>query len=213
MAMGLFQSIDWLTKKVKKLCCWLGIIEEYTGANLPYVEIYYTDYPGNPSIADYNTQIFEKVGGGDADFSSVVTVPLAINTVERIYGSSGNLKLRNGVFNAGSFGGFSIAQLNDPFGLIKEIGSTSLKSNPLQQVYLPNVSVIGDGAFGTTILTTIYIPKCTQLGSTVGDDLVFDGIIGFNITLKVDPSRLTCNAGGPDGDIVNLQIDNTVVIN
>jgi len=212
MAMGLFQSIDWLTKKVKKLCCWLGIIEEYTGANLPYVEIYYTDYPGNLSIVDYNTQIFEKVGGGDADFSSVVTVPLAINTVERIYGSSGNLKLRNGVFNSGSFFGFAVAQLNDPFGLIKEIGSTSLKSNPLQQVYLPNVSVIGDGAFGVTALTTIYIPKCTQLGPTVGDDDVFEGVTGFDITLKINPTLLISDGGSPDGDISYLQSNNTVVI-
>lgn len=210
MAMGLFQSIDWLTKKVKKLCCWLGIIEEYTGANLPYVEIQYADYPGNPSIVDYNTQIFEKVGGGDADFSSVVSSP---SKSERIYGSSGNLKLRNGVFNAGSFGGFTVSQLNDPFGLIKEIGSTSLKSNPLQQVYLPNVSVIGDSAFDSTLLTTIYIPKCTQLGSSVGDNQVFDGVVGLYITLKVDPSRLTCNAGGPDGDIAFLQANNIVVIN
>jgi len=209
MAMGLFQSIDWLTKKVKKLCCWLGIIEEYTGANLPYVEIYYSNYPVNLSIVDYNTQIFEKVGGGDADFSSTVLT----SKIERIYGSSGNLKLRNGVFNSGSFFGFTVAQLNDPFGLIKEIGPTSLKNNiGLQQVYLPNVSVIGDSALAGSILSTIYIPKCTQLGSTVGDDFVFDGITGLNITLKVDPSRLTCNAGGPDGDILYLQSNNTVVI-
>lgn len=212
MAMGLFQSIDWLTKKVKKLCCWLGIIEEYTGANLPYVEFHYDrgSLAIPTTLVDYNTGVFQIVGGASpCDFSSFTGYTFGNTVIHRVYGSAGNLQLTNYFNNTGT-----VYEINDPFGLIKEINANALITNPLlQKVYLPNVSAIGDSAFEGTALTTIYIPKCTQLGSSVGNDLVFNNVTGLYITLKVDPSRLTCNAGGPDGDIAYLQANNIVVIN
>jgi hypothetical protein len=208
MAMGLFQSIDWLTKKIKSLCCWLGIIEEQIGATLPYVEIY---YEGNLILDDWNTGVFMKTdGSGGGDFTSVSELPAKF--IYRLYGSSGDLRIKPGAFN----GGYSpnVYYIQDPFGLITNVGDDCLKNNIfLTLLYLPAVKAIGPQAFsGCTALTTIYIPKCTDLGGSVVDNSVFENIIGNAISLKIDPSRLTCNAGLPDGDIQTLQTNNTVAI-
>jgi hypothetical protein len=63
-----------------------------------------------------------------------------------------------------------------------------------------------------TGLINIKLPSCTTLGNTVGDDLVFNGIIGNVITLTVPAALMTCNGGAPDGDIQYLQVNNTVTI-
>jgi hypothetical protein len=54
---------------------------------------------------------------------------------------------------------------------------------------------------------------CEDLGGSVGDDSVFNGIIGETITLTIAASRETCNGGNPDGDIVYLSANNTATIN
>jgi len=52
-------------------------------------------------------------------------------------------------------------------------------------------------------LKVIYIPRCTSLGATVGNDLVFDTVINDWILTKlyVSTSLQTVNSGAPDGDI------------
>lgn len=55
-----------------------------------------------------------------------------------------------------------------------------------------------------TALQSVNIPACTNLGGSVLNNNVFDGIIGQSVTLTIDSSRATCNAGGPDGDITVL---------
>jgi len=59
-----------------------------------------------------------------------------------------------------------------------------------------------------TALQSVNIPACTNLGGTVLDDNVFGGITGQSVTLTVDSSRATCNAGNPDGDITALLATN-----
>jgi len=60
--------------------------------------------------------------------------------------------------------------------------------------------------------TDINLSNCTQLGLTHGDDLVFYGITGNTIILTIPAALMTCNLGGPDGDIAYLQANNTVTI-
>ena len=77
----------------------------------------------------------------------------------------------------------------------------------LTSVSLASVTSIGDSAFsGCTALTTIYFPACLNLGSTTGDNTVFFGIIGNNITLTIPLATST------DGDVVYLQANNTVIL-
>lgn len=82
----------------------------------------------------------------------------------------------------------------------------------LTTINLPVVQSIGYGAFASTILTTINLSSCTDLGGTVGDDGVFDSIIGNTITLTIPAALMTCDGGNPDGDIQYLQANNTVTI-
>jgi hypothetical protein len=80
---------------------------------------------------------------------------------------------------------------------------------------LPLATSVGDSCFSLcTGATSFNIGSCTSLGSTTGDNSVFSGITGSTpITLNVDPSRLTCNGGLPDGDILSLQANNPLTVN
>lgn len=83
----------------------------------------------------------------------------------------------------------------------------------LTTINLPNIISVGIFFCGLCpSLTTISIPSCTDLGGTVGDDNVFDSIIGNTITLTVPSALMTNNGGNPDGDIQELQANNTVTI-
>lgn len=83
----------------------------------------------------------------------------------------------------------------------------------LTQIILPSLVYIGNlGMYGCTSLTTISLPSCTNLGGSVGNNNVFQGITGNIITLTVPAALMTCNAGQPDGDIQYLQANNTVTV-
>jgi hypothetical protein len=83
-------------------------------------------------------------------------------------------------------------------------------SNLLSTISLPVVQSIGDESFGNTILTTISIPSCINLGSTVGYNSVFTNLTGQIITLTIQSILMTCKVGLPDSDIQYL-IDNNDV--
>lgn len=72
--------------------------------------------------------------------------------------------------------------------------------------------ILHDNFRGAASLIALSIPSCATLGDTVGDNGVFLGIAGNNITLTVPAALMTCDAGSPDGDIVALQAANTVTI-
>jgi hypothetical protein len=77
----------------------------------------------------------------------------------------------------------------------------------------PLLTLVGDYCFsGCTLVETFNIPSCVTLGTTTGNDNVFNGISGKPITLICQTTLLTCNSGNPDGDIVYLQQNNTLKI-
>lgn len=83
----------------------------------------------------------------------------------------------------------------------------------LSTLSIESVTSIGDSAFvGCIAVSHFNIPNCATLGSSYGDDSVFNGIIGNTITLTVPAALMTCNLGDPDGDIQYLQANNTVTI-
>ena len=98
---------------------------------------------------------------------------------------------------------------------VEELGPQNLYSVfngcDFTSVNFPNVTTIGDGCFRLcSSLETINIPSCQNLGSTTGDNSVFEFISGNNITLTIPTALLTVDAGNPDGDIVYLDANNTV---
>ncbi len=83
----------------------------------------------------------------------------------------------------------------------------------LAAISLPSAENVENGCFATcTSLTDIELPVCTNLGDNVGNNRVFFNISGNTITLTVPSALMTCNAGGPDGDIATLQANNTVTV-
>jgi hypothetical protein len=83
----------------------------------------------------------------------------------------------------------------------------------LMDVQLPNVTYTEQGSFTLcSALTNLYMPSLTNLGASVGNNLVFLNIIGATLTFTIPAALMTCNSGNPDGDIQYLQANNTVTI-
>jgi len=75
----------------------------------------------------------------------------------------------------------------------------------LREVLAPLCLTVGGILFeGDNLLTTLDFTSCTNFGGTVGDDLIFINTSSLTVTLTIDSSRATCNAGGADGDITAL---------
>jgi len=98
--------------------------------------------------------------------------------------------------------------------LLTTIGNYCFTScSSLEVISLPSATTIGSGAFESCpSLISISIPACLNLGPTVGDNNVLNGITGNIITLTVPSALMTCNSGNPDGDIQDLQASNTVTV-
>jgi len=120
---------------------------------------------------------------------------------------------------SGCFSGCTSLQTIDLPELISTIGVTGLGSDlfsgctSLTTALLSKIEGIGIRFFkNCTSLTTIYLPKCVGMGQTLKSSAVFDGITGLTITLTIDAAIMTINDGNPDGDIYDLQDNNTVTI-
>jgi hypothetical protein len=83
----------------------------------------------------------------------------------------------------------------------------------LTNVQLPNVTYTEQYSFRQcSALTNLYMPSLTNLGASVGNNLVFFNTIGATLTFTIPAALMTCNSGNPDGDIQYLQANNTVTI-
>lgn len=77
----------------------------------------------------------------------------------------------------------------------------ALSKNFATGFYLPKVTTVGGICFdNVSTANYYYLPLCTSLGSTNGDDLVFRNIKSGAI-IYVNPSLATNNAGSQDGDL------------
>jgi len=76
-------------------------------------------------------------------------------------------------------------------------------NSAMDNCIIPKTVNIWAGCFNNcTMLLTLSIPLCTNLGGTVGDDNVFVGSgLASGGTLTVPIALQTCNTGSPDGDI------------
>jgi len=116
----------------------------------------------------------------------------------------------------------NLVSIDDQANSVLSIGAYSLANNEILNVIkLPALTSIDDvtsftsSGTGVDVYATVYLPNCTSLGPTVGDDNVFLNVFTFGgatVTLTVPAILMTCNAGNPDGDIQYLQSTNTVVI-
>lgn len=100
-------------------------------------------------------------------------------------------------------------------GVTTLIGVYVVANTPLLQIVsFPNL--ISCGSYGLASGTpgtnpkVFYIPRCTNLGGTSGDNNALFGI-ELNSTLYIDPSLATNNAGAEDGDIVYARTRNATI--
>ncbi len=93
---------------------------------------------------------------------------------------------------------------NIDFKNATSIGSSSLASTKAENISLLNCTTVGNRGFwhftGVVNSESIYIPNCTSLGTTAGDNEVFTGISSGSI-IYTNPVLATNNAGAPDGDL------------
>jgi hypothetical protein len=156
------------------------------------------------NINDWNT-FFQLPANGNP-FTSLTLIGNEIF----LFGGS-NITLNENMFNSSS----NILEIQDVTSnvIIATIGKTFGGASSLTTVILPAVLIITISCFQfCTSLIELNISSCTNLGPTVGDDAVFDSIIGTTITLTVPSALMTCNSGSEDGDIQYLQANNTVTI-
>lgn len=92
-------------------------------------------------------------------------------------------------------------------------GTRGIFFNNITKILMPNIINIGDQYFAfNTNINEIDIRSCTSLGTTVGNDNVFNGITSKTITITVNSVLLTCNGGNMDGDLQYLVDNNDVTI-
>lgn len=180
-------------------------VQLFGGSNIVLRE-YLFDYDGNASLLEFNDQagcIIESqdlVFGG-YDYSACINLTTLILPA---------------IITAKSFQELdSLTLFEAPLleGFYGSNGSGLRNCISLTTVDLPQLINASPLCFDLcTSLTTINLPSCTNLGGSVGDDNVFSNIIGNNITLTVPAALMTCNSGNPDGDIQELQANNTVTV-
>lgn len=98
--------------------------------------------------------------------------------------------------------------------LVTSIGYGGLRNCKLvKQFNFPLVETVADAAFyDCKAVEMVNLQACTALGSTVGFNNVFGGIADQTVTLVVLTELMTCNTGAPDGDITDLNSNNTLTI-
>jgi len=167
--------------------------------------MYNEGYQYLTSIID--TGCITSVGGDAFSYCELLTdVDLPECTIVYGYEDSPN----------NDYGGFgeciNLVNINIP--KLVTIGSYAMTNNISTSINFPLLTTVqGNSTFASCLnVTSINIPSCISLGLNVGNNSVFVGIGGNNITLTVPAALMTCDAGNPDGDIVYLQANNTVTI-
>lgn len=177
------------------------------------------------SVSDWNT--FFDLPTNGTEFSSVVV----IENVVTLIGGSG-ITIKDNLFASN----INILKIIDNSNCVVELGFQALwRCFNLNECSFPSVIIVGNYCFeydyllevmnlpsATTIgVAAFYVcygilnynlSSCINLGSTTGDDFVWSDIDSQTITLTIPAALMTCNGGGPDGDIQYLQENNTVTI-
>jgi len=218
LSSDIFGRLNWLTTKVKRLCCAVENINKEIAQeaidNPPYVEFIWGDI----------AQGWTKLSFANSDLNGNFTSLITIGNTQRLYGGS-NVGLTNNWVNTPNAADYLIS-VNDPSGIITSVGdSTFFGFSALVFVNLPKAQLTGSFTFKTCSLLnyvnlpsttqaleqtfsgclkieTININKCT---ATLGD-FVFDSISSQTITVTLPAALVT------DPQIIALQSVNIVTL-
>jgi hypothetical protein len=220
MAYGLWDQINWLTTRVKRLCC---AVDKNTQAiaqeainNPPYFEVTWSD----PAY------FWTKVAFANTDMGSDFKSMINVGNTQRFYGGN-NISLINPVigWTSANANYLELVSINDMGGVIAQVGTnvfedcsalefinlpkadllgvqTFKSCGILKYVNIPNAPVLGLETFNScSALQILNINKCTGMGTDV-----FLNVSSANVTIKLPSALVT------DPNIVALQIGNTVTL-
>jgi hypothetical protein len=217
MAYGLWDQINWLTTRVKRLCCAVDNIKKEAAQeaidNPPYFEVVWR------TIAS----AWSTLSDANIDMSSSFTSMITLGNTQRFYGGSNfTLTLGNNINVTYA----DILSINDIGGIVTDAGGADFSACTLLQyvnlpksilsnsknfrfcaalIYanLPSVTGMGVECFnGCTSLQTLNINKCI----TMDGAQIFSAILGNTITVTLPAALVT------DPNIVTLQTNNTVTL-
>jgi hypothetical protein len=90
------------------------------------------------------------------------------------------------------------------------VGSTAFTNNNITHVYIPEAITVVDTSFQNNNLQYFNAPIIQQIGNTTGNDAVFNGNTGNNVTVIAPSIHQTSNGGNLEGDLQYLVDNNTV---
>jgi hypothetical protein len=164
-----------------------------------------------PTLADFEDQIgFTLING--AKFGDTIVFDNVGYTVAdamfAIAGLTGFFKC-----SAGDFGDFAFAKNSIEKVYLTEnftSGENVLDDNNITHVFIEHGVILGNYMFLNNNLQYINIRSVLNIGSSTGDDGVFFGNTGNNVTVIALLIHETSNGGGREGDLQYLDDENTV---
>jgi hypothetical protein len=162
---GIFETLDWLTKKVKRL---YAIVNSNTQTiqsiearfnNPCFLEIIYKD--GLRNGLDRNALLFSALPAGYTEMLLDSDTTAEYYSVQKFYGGGGIYNVLDLVDNGGVF------SINDGCGAITEIGGGNgiFANQPIQYANLPNITNIPTEAFRETDLRSAFFPRVATVES------------------------------------------------
>ena len=187
------------------------------GIQTPDLEMVFTSSPFYRDAANtYDISLVSNVNSV-ANWNTFLNPTDTFNFVDVSIGNNGyyTIKLWGGggctiptgkfCYN-GAVNPVNILSIKGP-AIVSIINDSAFYGCPLTTIDLPSlVSITGNSTFRECYdIREINLPKCTQLGATTGDDNTFRDVGGQGpITAVFNSVLATCDAGSPDGDIVDF---------
>jgi surface protein len=165
-----------------------------------------------PSLADFEAQIgFPLINGakfGDTIVFDNVGYVVGDNVFESV-DLTGYFKCAAGSIGENSFSFNSIEKvyLTQNFVLT---GGSCFESNSITHLFVSFGVLLTPEMFTNNNLEYINIRSVLDIGGSTGDDSVFNGNTGNNVTVIAPAIHQTSNGGGLEGDLAYLQANNTV---
>lgn len=86
------------------------------------------------------------------------------------------------------------------------IGSFCFEESIQNTISFPNLTVVNSYCFFNSKTKKFHIPRCTNLGGTVSNNNVFQGVALNDTLIYAHPSLQTNNSGVVDGDLVGFTV-------
>jgi hypothetical protein len=164
-----------------------------------------------PTLADFATQIGLTLING-AKFGDTIVfdnVGYSVgDTVFAVAGLTGFLKCSASTIESEAFSDNEITHLYLTQNV--DLYTLAFSAYTITHLYMPNGAILEAFVFNQNPMTYINIKNVLNIGGTTGDDAVFNGNTGNNITVIAPSIHETSNAGGLEGDLDYLDDNNTV---